>query len=955
DFINLTIKDHLIFFRGQDKFLFNIKTKKEEKLFSSSGYGYSTSGRNDVVHLRGDTTSALINPQTGNFAITNQESYNTVGAYAYSGTSNVLKIRPLDNLSEVLEIQAPEGSFIDLPSPNLLQVMGPVNATTVAVRESYVRKISKWEKIPEIKNGRVSGILSNGNLVVTKMEAKPGQPANLTFDWNNIDKFNVKTEIYKPEGMVKIAETKKVIFVRNGLIVEADISSRPIKHKYFYESEMQNLLKGNGEHPLPISEGSYLRSSQKGIWLAAESPGGNSLIINPKTKKTINVADSVSMIEESADGRRLQLGKRRGNSYSNSVYDLVQGTEVSLGNEIIEMSDNFDRFFKSFDSTPAELKNTCWNDVQVISDDCNCLTKGTDFDSSLKLNDFEKNRDIVLKTYCQGPFTASAWDPLTPVLNKGNLSEKQGLLYLKRFQKKGGFDSRYLSVLAGILQSSLMEKNQPQIENALQTIAGTHPDLALILSKKFKLSERLKKPAVASDESRCEDPETEGFRKATFTTLMSRAKSSPQPGLRENFEFLSFFRRDLDQLPESEKNAMIENITESLSQRAVSDPALAGTFQSKLHYFSKKYAMSLFGKDAKTASDLALAINNGEQNPVILSSSHIKGVDGRDPSVDIVQDPLRYGFHFARLPAIDLPNSAPIGKVEKNSISWETASGKHSAEIESKALQKLSDIVAKDTAPPYQKFMGDQKLTGMMVIGENLSRHAGLADTYVSYYQEREYEFSDPKEVSTLEFMKPKIESGQVDYLIKEAHSDGDENNLFRASDKATLLEGRKKLPDGKEEIIYLLGPSQNSKSSQLISNQDFGAWIRARKNDQPIAYFNSSCSSTRKVISEIGAVHSENFIPYPSAGSVYTFSVSENNGMKKMMDGFLDQKSYDQIRQQISNTANYKNGSDQFLFPDDPAYDREIRANLKMNWDTKITVKDASGKVQNIDENIDH
>jgi hypothetical protein len=152
-----------------------------------------------------------------------------------------------------------------------------------------------------------------------------------------------------------------------------------------------------------------------------------------------------------------------------------------------------------------------------------------------------------------------------------------------------------------------------------------------------------------------------------------------------------------------------------------------------------------------------------------------------------------------------------------------------------------------------------------------------------------------------------------------------------------------------------LLAPDLTKSEDRLISNQEFGSWIRSRQQDQPLVYFNASCGSTRKVIAEIAASHSANFVPIPTSSSVLTFSDKDANGTRQMLQAFREDKSYEEIRAALQKTANYQKGEDHYIFPDENDYDEQIRKNLQMNIDVEVLIKDKNNKELHSDQLIDH
>ncbi len=377
-------------------------------------------------------------------------------------------------------------------------------------------------------------------------------------------------------------------------------------------------------------------------------------------------------------------------------------------------------------------------------------------------------------------------------------------------------------------------------------------------------------------------------------------------------------------------------------------------FQSKLYYFAKKFALDLVGDPSKSATDLAMAVRNGKNVPVILGSGDLQGASQSKAEDSTGAGPL-FGFSYKTLDPISIPDNAKVGDKLQRKISWIYEGAPFTADAKITVLEPLANMVSKDKSPNYAALKKDGKLTGMMIIGSNLSSGASVVDQYLTYYQNAGFRFKPAKSIDAVNFFKSSIQSGELDYLIKEAHSDGDEKNLFRANRFGRVFEGTLDKSDGTKEVVYLLAPDSEKTDTKLISNQEFGAWVRARGKNQPIVYFNSSCSSTRKVISEIAATHSPNLIPIATSTSVLTFVNNETNGTRQVLQSFRDGKDYEAIRSDLQRTANYLRGRDHYLFPDDKEYDDVIRKNLKMNLDVEVSVRDRSGKEVHIDDKIDH
>ncbi len=239
------------------------------------------------------------------------------------------------------------------------------------------------------------------------------------------------------------------------------------------------------------------------------------------------------------------------------------------------------------------------------------------------------------------------------------------------------------------------------------------------------------------------------------------------------------------------------------------------------------------------------------------------------------------------------------------------------------------------------------------------SQTASTMNEYLAYYEKEGFEFSkdqkkDQKEISNVtEFLKQQVESGELKYLIKEAHSDGDDKNLFRMSTKANLLVGvnRKTI-----EKIYLAFPSPADNNSTLLSNQEFGQWIREKekKGGGQIVYFNTSCGSKLKAIHEIEATQSPLLLNIPTMNTTETFTTSDESAERLLFTAFRNGKNYDEMRAELSKNEKYKNDSGNgFIFPDESRYKNHITQVLATPLKMDVHVTTADGSPYQFDQNV--
>jgi hypothetical protein len=143
---------------------------------------------------------------------------------------------------------------------------------------------------------------------------------------------------------------------------------------------------------------------------------------------------------------------------------------------------------------------------------------------------------------------------------------------------------------------------------------------------------------------------------------------------------------------------------------------------------------------------------------------------------------------------------------------------------------------------------------------------------------------------------------------------------------------------------------------STLLSNQEFGAWIKEREKRKKgqLVYFNTSCWSDRKAIHEIEAADSKILLNIPTHTMTQTFLDIPTNAEHILFDQFRDGKSYEDMRMALQKNEGYKNGTrNKFLFPDESDYAAQItntveKISLKF---APVQVRDEDGVVHNLDD----
>lgn len=845
----------------------------------------------------------------------------------------------------------PPTNRIDFASKNQISVTDDSGKNSA----NFVNMNGKWTQVAEDKNRKLTGVLDDGRLLFGTFKHKSGKDVEITLE--NAKDFIFKTDVYDKTGKTK-QRTLEGYYSRNQMGGGYYKMEFPQKFIAYTEKDFSQLASGKNVKPAFESKGYPLISNGEQYANIVDPETQKSTIVNLKTKKAIQLPGSGNLVSrESEDGKKVYIN---GQGNGGMILDIETGKmRKFLGSGYLHFDPKLEKWLVQKQQLMTTREVCLPDTVKVIEDDCNCMIKGAESENKpLPKESLGNIQDIALAALCQAPsYDEKAWDKITPSLSKGEISKSQARLYLKRFQRMEGYrQKQHEAILSGILKSDLVEKEPGLVLETLKTLSSTMPSEMTKLYRFFKLDKRIPKDVAFDESNVCKSEGEKYFDKQKIEHLKIK---TTQPDLRtttQDWAEYKPFKNELRKLPDSEREAIVDGIAESLSQNAGSSADLSGVFQSKLYYFSKKHALEVMGGKAKPATDLALAVRDGKSIPIVMGSGEIGG-GNKSPYEDVLESDMgQFGFNYKVLDPIEMSKNDKVGTKVSRTVSWQHDGQKFTAETQTTLLEPLGKLIPKDKAPNYAALKKDGKLTGMMIIGSNLSSgHASIVDEYVTYYQNQGFEFKPAEKVDAISQFKKSVQSGELDYLIKEAHSDGDEKNLFRANTSGKLYTGTMTKPDGVKEVIYLMAPDEQDTKSKLISNQEFGSWIRDRKKDQPLFYLNASCNSARKVISEVSAAHSENFLPIPSESSVRVFTDSERSGERQILQSFREGKDYAEMRASLDSSGNHQKGEDKFVFPNEERYDKVIRDNLKMNLDVEVKVKDSSGKEIHMDENVDH
>lgn len=432
-----------------------------------------------------------------------------------------------------------------------------------------------------------------------------------------------------------------------------------------------------------------------------------------------------------------------------------------------------------------------------------------------------------------------------------------------------------------------------------------------------------------------------------------RAKST---GILDSMKFLYPISNYFKNLSFDEIYYFGDAITEGLAE-AASLNEFKGIFQSMLYKFAEENVNRLFWSPTKQITDVTFLRKPYEIQPIILGSQPIEGKS-------TIMNP--YGFYSSNLPKIIIPKNAKVGDVilKDHTIEWIMNGKPYKAILNIKVTGESLDAVApKIRNIDLNKLTKDGKLTGLIVFGSNLTgEFESSLEAYKTYFIKNGFKFDKRSTVDDnfKQTFKDMIESGEVDYFIKEAHSDGDERNVFRINKEGRVYRAVRNVRKGFDEVVYIVIPNKSysnytsPRHSILISNDEYGNWLQTRfKNGKgEFIMLNTSCWSISKAAQEIEKVLDKKFIDISSTTPVSMFENKADNAEYQLLNDFRTGKTMLEIEENLKrNAENYHGTGNNFILYHMQEFKKFVLENNRPALDIDVVLIGPEGKPINIDE----
>ncbi len=583
----------------------------------------------------------------------------------------------------------------------------------------------------------------------------------------------------------------------------------------------------------------------------------------------------------------------------------------------------------------------------------------------------------------------SKWNNITVATDESPVIDQNSLEALKiRFQKPNGIDfKKDLKTLLYLFdpRGANLAVNDPKTASLI---------LSVVVGQSEMLYEYILKQFVRPDNFAIRNVNVKGL----GTCWSDAERTAVRTGA--SFYFNSLFDRGETYGKEATTDAILfysggilkpalyfENATEAedaadkaatrLAERNRNHDTFKHVFFSKLYKFAFQYVAPFYGAESKPKIDytvVRLSENDDFEDTrpgpsvvgLVMSTHKFTAVGlndkGKPEGSPIGSKASGYGFHFLKTGILklevkdvkDQPIPAKLEPIMAH-VKLDRVVSKNGVSVPESFTGKLvvNYMKRQKLVPEEREFQikasqnaADKSLTGLVMFGKDLGDEEYIYDEYTAYFKDRGYKFTPETDLADVKsFATDLIKSDKLDYFVKEAHSDGDEKNMFQFFNAVKMVHG-KKTKGNLVQDVYLTRPMPKPGEKGILwPNAEFGAAVKART--LPFTYLNTSCWSVGKAPFEIEQAGSTRFFNIASTTMVDTFYNLEDSIVYQLLNGLFDGKGFDQTRGiNLVKNAQNKAGTDNiFIFPGQDEYTEQVESKLGIPVNVDLKVFDSNGK----------
>lgn len=587
---------------------------------------------------------------------------------------------------------------------------------------------------------------------------------------------------------------------------------------------------------------------------------------------------------------------------------------------------------------PLQLDKSTWNTEQT------CTPQNHSCFGISKAN---------LDYLCSNPITENLeqnWNSHVSIQNE-LLSYDIAHLLLLKWSKPGGFNFQNdLAALLAILNSPDQFKRQ-EINRALQGVLHYSQELYYQL---LEIYPQFKDTAVHTEDSNlnsCRTLSENNVIKKDIHFLMNILLQSilfkNNNSNYSHWTILNPLNEIMKKLPMNEWEYFVDQISESLTSHFRSTYSLDSIKSIIYNYIYSKIS-SIMGKLEPVKTELTYLRGRRYIQPIIISTDIINDIPNKK------SEDSKVGIHLILLDDLKFENYTSDNFQKFNlKVDWTVNGKRYQGHLSAQVDDVQKEILPKGNRPDYQSMLKDHVLTGMVLIGSNHGKSIlHHLYEYRLYLMNNHFTNNVNQNKSLIDLkqeVQSKIESTEIDYLIKDHHLGGGYDNVIQISKFGNIEVHEKKNASGIVlERVYLIYPVIEKNENNInITNRDFANWfkIRDQKKGGQFLLITASCLAIVPSIRLIEAVQSKNFVPIPALE--YTtgiFGLDENFAESPLWDGIRKQKDYSWIRSEydVFKTKPYnKEAKFNFQYPDEEAYTESISKNLEIMLTINLSNKE--------------
>jgi hypothetical protein len=300
----------------------------------------------------------------------------------------------------------------------------------------------------------------------------------------------------------------------------------------------------------------------------------------------------------------------------------------------------------------------------------------------------------------------------------------------------------------------------------------------------------------------------------------------------------------------------------------------------------------------------------------------------------------RFGFYERFIKSAKV---STYDRAQNFNLSWRQNKEDYVADIVFGAASNNMDI--KPTSFPAGARTGLIVLDGTLKEDE-ISR---TVDAYVAYFNSDGFIFAQRESIKDLlSYVREKfIQDPKIDYLVRDGHSDSEDDNLMQIYRSGYVIKGQKTTMDGLTESVYILFGVPNKNDRSRISEDEFAEWVERWHDSKhkSLVYLNTSCWGVEKTWVNLGYLRSSRVIEIASRTPVRIFIPSRPDATKTIIDGIRHGEAFESVRSNLRLLIDYSSGyDDNFIFPDQRDYPQ---ATPIVKVHRVLNVRTDDGKIQ--------